>query len=51
VLTALPFFLGLAPMIFEQSMQAHYLVPMAISLGCGFSSPALPSSSYLDVVI
>ncbi len=39
-LTAITTFLGLAPMIFEQSVQARFLVPMAISLGYGilFSS-------------
>ena len=35
VLTALTTFFGLAPMIFEQSIQARFLVPMAISLGYG----------------
>ncbi|HEB02484.1 MAG TPA: efflux RND transporter permease subunit, partial [Nitrospirae bacterium] len=35
VLTAMTTFLGLAPMIFEQSVQARFLVPMAISLGYG----------------
>ncbi|HLU46832.1 MAG TPA: efflux RND transporter permease subunit, partial [Planctomycetota bacterium] len=34
-LTAVTTFLGLAPMIFETSMQALFLVPMAISLGVG----------------
>jgi len=34
-LTSLTTFLGLAPMIFETSMQARFLVPMAISLGFG----------------
>ena len=34
-LTATTTFLGLAPMIFEQSIQARFLVPMAISLGYG----------------
>ena len=34
-LTAATTFLGLAPMIFEQSIQARFLVPMAISLGYG----------------
>ena len=28
-------FLGLAPMIIETSMQARFLIPMAISLGFG----------------
>ncbi|MEM7672262.1 MAG: efflux RND transporter permease subunit, partial [Verrucomicrobiota bacterium] len=34
-LTTLTTFGGLAPMIFEKSMQAQYLIPMAISLGFG----------------
>ncbi len=35
LLTSLTTFLGLAPMIFETSIQARYLIPMAISLGFG----------------
>ncbi|MCK4839830.1 MAG: efflux RND transporter permease subunit [Desulfobulbaceae bacterium] len=35
ILTAFTTFFGLAPMIFEQSIQARFLVPMAISLGYG----------------
>jgi multidrug efflux pump subunit AcrB len=35
VLTSLTTFIGLAPMIFEQSSAARFLVPMAISLGFG----------------
>jgi len=35
VLTSLTTFCGLAPMIFERSAQARYLVPMAIALGFG----------------
>ena len=35
VLTSLTTFLGLAPMIFETSIQARFLIPMAISLGFG----------------
>jgi multidrug efflux pump subunit AcrB len=35
MLTAVTTFLGLAPMIFEQSVQARFLIPMAISLGYG----------------
>jgi multidrug efflux pump subunit AcrB len=35
MLTSLTTFLGLAPMIFETSWQARFLVPMAISLGFG----------------
>jgi multidrug efflux pump subunit AcrB len=35
LLTSLTTFLGLAPMIFETSLQARFLIPMAISLGFG----------------
>jgi len=35
VLTSLTTFVGLAPMIFETSLQARFLIPMAISLGFG----------------
>jgi len=35
LLTSLTTFFGLAPMIFETSPQARYLVPMAIALGFG----------------
>jgi multidrug efflux pump subunit AcrB len=35
MLTSLTTFLGLAPMILEQSVQARFLIPMAISLGFG----------------
>ncbi|MCG8416920.1 MAG: efflux RND transporter permease subunit [Proteobacteria bacterium] len=35
ILTSLTTFFGLAPMIFETSVQARVLVPMAISLGFG----------------
>ncbi len=35
ILTSLTTFIGLAPMIFETSIQARFLVPMAISLGYG----------------
>ncbi len=35
LLTSLTTFFGLAPMIFETSVQAQFLVPMAISLGFG----------------
>jgi multidrug efflux pump subunit AcrB len=35
ILTTATTFLGLAPMIFETSMQARFLVPMAVSLGFG----------------
>lgn len=35
LLTSLTTFFGLAPMIFETSMQARFLIPMAVSLGFG----------------
>ena len=35
LLTSLTTFLGLTPMIFETSLQARFLIPMAISLGYG----------------
>jgi len=35
LLTTLTTFLGLSPMIFESSMQAQFLIPMAVSLGFG----------------
>jgi multidrug efflux pump subunit AcrB len=35
LLTTATTFLGLTPMIFETSMQAKFLIPMAVSLGYG----------------
>ena len=35
ILTSLTTFFGLAPLIFEKSTQAQFLIPMAISLGFG----------------
>ncbi len=35
ILTSLTTFLGLTPMIFETSVQARFLIPMALSLGFG----------------
>jgi multidrug efflux pump subunit AcrB len=35
LLTSLTTFFGLAPMIFESSVQARFLIPMAVSLGYG----------------
>ncbi|MFP4277333.1 MAG: efflux RND transporter permease subunit [Wenzhouxiangella sp.] len=35
LLTSLTTFFGLAPMIFETSLQARFLIPMALSLGFG----------------
>lgn len=35
VMTSLTTFIGLSPMILETSVQARFLIPMAIALGCG----------------
>ena len=35
LLTSVTTFFGLAPMIFETSVQARFLIPMAVSLGFG----------------
>ena len=35
VMTALTTFFGLTPMILETSLQARFLIPMAVSLGFG----------------
>jgi len=35
ILTTATTFGGLAPIIFETSLQAHYIIPMAIALGFG----------------
>ena len=35
ILTSVTTFIGLAPMIFETSVQARFLIPMALSLGYG----------------
>jgi multidrug efflux pump subunit AcrB len=35
LLTTLTTFCGLAPMIFETSRQARFMIPMALSLGFG----------------
>ncbi|MCB1149896.1 MAG: efflux RND transporter permease subunit, partial [Chlamydiia bacterium] len=35
LLTSLTTFFGLAPIIFEKTVQARFLIPMAISLGFG----------------
>ena len=54
ILTTLSTFFGLAPMIFETSRQARFLIPMAISLGFGilfatFITLVLVPSLYLIV--
>ena len=35
LLTALTTFLGVAPLIFERSIQAQFLIPLAVSIGFG----------------
>ncbi len=35
LLTSLTTFVGLLPILFERSLQAQFLKPMAISIGCG----------------
>ena len=35
LLTSLTTFVGLSPLLFEKSMQAQFLIPMAASLGFG----------------
>jgi multidrug efflux pump subunit AcrB len=35
ILTSLTTFIGLMPLLFEQSTQAQFLIPMAVSLGFG----------------
>ena len=35
MLTSLTTFIGLLPLMFEESLQAQFLIPMAISLGFG----------------
>jgi len=54
LLTSLTTFMGLAPMILEPSVQARFLVPMAVSLGFGvmfatFILVFLVPSTYLIV--
>lgn len=50
LLTSLTTFAGLAPMIFETSSQARFLVPMAIALGFG-TLFAMPGVILLPVVL
>tara|TARA_R110001592_G_scaffold27763_26_gene102948 strand:+ start:1900 stop:5055 length:3156 start_codon:yes stop_codon:yes gene_type:complete len=46
ILTTMTTFVGLAPMMFESSLQARFLVPMAISLGFG-----IVFSTFLTLVL
>ena len=47
LLTSITTFLGVAPIIFEKSLQAQFLIPMAVSLGFGI----LFATSILMVLI
>jgi len=52
LLTSLTTFAGLVPLIFDQSLQAQFLIPMAVSLGFGilfatFITLFLVPSTYL----
>lgn len=51
LLTALTTFLGLGPMIFETSIQALFLVPMAISLGLGTLCSAVVVLTFIPALM
>ena len=51
MLTALTTFLGLGPMIFETSIQALFLVPMAIALGVGTLVSAVLVLTFIPAVM
>jgi multidrug efflux pump subunit AcrB len=51
LLTALTTFVGLAPMMFETSLQALFLVPMAISLGIGTLVSAVVVLTFIPAMI
>jgi multidrug efflux pump subunit AcrB len=51
LLTALTTFLGLGPMIFETSIQALFLVPMAIALGIGSLVSAVVVLSLIPAIM
>ncbi|MDO7085159.1 efflux RND transporter permease subunit [Pseudocolwellia sp. AS88] len=46
LLTTITAFCGLAPMVFETSRQAQFVVPMAVSLGFGIVFTTLVCSYY-----
>jgi multidrug efflux pump subunit AcrB len=50
LLTSLTTFFGLLPMIFETSVQAQFLIPMAISLGFGVLFATLVALLYVPAV-
>ncbi|HAV60865.1 MAG TPA: AcrB/AcrD/AcrF family protein [Verrucomicrobiales bacterium] len=51
LLTAVTTFLGLGPMIFETSIQALFLVPMAISLGIGTLVSAVVVMTFIPALM
>jgi multidrug efflux pump subunit AcrB len=51
LLTAVTTFLGLGPMIFENSIQALFLVPMAIALGVGTLVSAVIVLTFIPAVM
>jgi multidrug efflux pump subunit AcrB len=51
LLTALTTFLGLTPMILETSIQALFLVPMAISLGIGTLISAVVVTTFIPAMM
>lgn len=51
LLTALTTFVGLAPMIAETSVQALFLVPMAISLGVGTLASAIVVMTFIPAMM
>ncbi len=51
LLTAITTFLGLLPMIFETSIQALFLVPMAISLGMGTVVSAVVVMTFIPALM
>lgn len=51
LLTALTTFLGLAPMILETSLQALFLVPMAIALGIGTMVSCLVVMTFIPAMM
>jgi len=51
LLTALTTFLGLAPMIFETSLQGLFLVPMAIALGVGTVVAAVVVMTFIPAMM
>ena len=49
LLTSITTFVSLIPLLLEKSLQAQFLIPMAISLGFGvlFSAPGVPKRPQL----